>query len=416
MRIKSNALTFVNSARFTGALVLASALLFSFESWALVDDSALSPDAVLKGVETPPPPPPPKKRFRKEPIIREFRVLVLRRSNSARTYLMKDPAGSETQTGKLILIKQINTPVLALRVVKIYPESKQFAAKRVKRYNDYHALDPDQQFAALEKTGDDLIPLLSEQDEKDIIEIEQPHVAALPPPQSQPSLPGPAEAPPIPLLAPISNEAKRKVPAFDPELDSAASPEPASSDAPRSDEVKEPEEDVDPEEFGLPQDEISPLESHPNWITLSLGYYRNTSPAGTSPYFTGAGFRYAHTFKGPLFLRKTTLQDSIALEGGIHFYKIINFVSKSDAYEILPLSLNLRYNFTFSSGFGTYFSAGILKNSVLRSILGTDDTTTALSSWVPSLAAGSFFQVGPQWYLRLDLGVEGAGLGLTLKF
>ena len=418
MRIKSNALTFVNSAHFAAALVVAGGLLITHSVHATIDDSALSPDAVLKGAP-PPPPPPPKKKFRKEPKIREFEALVLRRSSSARTYLMKDIAGTETQVGKVLLVTQEKTPVLALRVMKTYPDSKQFAAKRVKRYNDYHALDPDQKFLVLEKTGDDLVPVFSAQDEKDIIEIEQPAqapapIAAAPVSTAPATAEAPATASP-PVLAPISDEAKRKVPAFDPELDAAASPEPKAQEN-QIEPIKDLEEEVDPEEFGLPQEEIQTLETHSSWLTASMGYYRNTSPSGTSPYFSGGGIRYAQSFKRGIFLKRATLQDSLALEGGIHFYKIINFVSKSDAYEVLPLSLNLRYNFTLPSGFATFLTAGFIQNVVTRSVLGTDDTNKALSSLVPSVGAGAFFQVGPQWYLRLDLGIDAAGLGLTLKF
>jgi hypothetical protein len=163
-------------------------------------------------------------------------------------------------------------------------------------------------------------------------------------------------------------------------------------------------------------DEVNSLDPNLQWLTASFGFFRNYGADGQSAYFTGGGLRYAVTLGKSLFLRRAHAQDSLALEAGAFYYKILNFQGNNDSYAVVPLIGTLRYNILFGENFGIFFYGGIMQNNVTSVVGGNEDAKAVLSSVFPAAGAGILFRVGPSWDARVDLGIESIGLGLVLRF
>ncbi len=175
------------------------------------------------------------------------------------------------------------------------------------------------------------------------------------------------------------------------------------------------EEDLD-EEIEIEIDEVHELDPHYQWLTLGMGYLRNNGAGGASTYFAGAGARYGLTLVKMLLLRKAHLQDSLALEGGVYYYKTLNYPVADEGYTVIPMVATARYTIQVKEGFGLFFYGGLIFNRVLIAGQGTEETRSDMSQSVPAAGGGMFFQVGPNWNLRFDLGFDTVGLGLTLRF
>lgn len=330
---------------------------------------------------------------------RSFAVKVARRSTSGKTYLFDDVSDSKTHPGKILLLRRESEPIMAFRVVKIYDEQKQFAAKRVRRYGAYHILDGGESYVALEKVGDVAIPPPTAQDKADLKELEaKPDVGPAPPPTA----PGPEVHP------------------FDSDLDAGTSPPP--SGAVDSENMKDAAHDRDDDEdeqtrFGMTVEEVTPLDPNNQWLSACFGYFNNGGN-----YFAGAGARYGLSLGKMIFLRKAHLQDSLAVEGGVFFYKILGYTAPgatadpSSAYSVLPFEATARYNVLFGENFGIFFYGGMMQN-IVTNVSGGDATTQAsLQTILPAVGTGLLFRVGPSWETRVDLGYEMISLGLMLRF
>jgi len=147
-----------------------------------------------------------------------FPVTIERRSSSGHVYLLST-TGEIPETGRLILLKKDSAPVMAFRILRQYGGKKQFAAKWMRRYNSIKQLDPAQSYMALEKLSDNsgAVPLTN-QDKKDLSEIEKPAEPAVEP--------SPAPSAPTAEVAPIPGSEALTAPAPPPE----ASPPPAVAD------------------------------------------------------------------------------------------------------------------------------------------------------------------------------------------
>jgi hypothetical protein len=155
-----------------------------------------------------------------------FPVTIERRSSSGHVYLLST-TGEIPETGRLILLKKDSAPVMAFRILRQYGGKKQFAAKWMRRYNSIKQLDPAQTYMALEKLSDNsgAIPLTN-QDKKDLSELEKPAPAEpAVEPSPSPSASAPS-APPISEVAPLPGPEALTAPPPPPE----ASPPPAVSD------------------------------------------------------------------------------------------------------------------------------------------------------------------------------------------
>ena len=316
-----------------------------------------------------------------------FRVEIHRRSDSLRVYLFKDPSTAITKVGRILLLKRDSENVMAFRVIKTYyPDKEQFAARKVRKYPNYSALDEGDQYLAIEKIAD-LFPYESieeiEQDQADLEELEEAEE------DDEEEL----EVEPLPIVQ-----------AYDPELDAGTTPPPGDSRVNKVSDLS-----------SIMIEQVKPFETDSQLLSAQVGFLRNSNADGTFGYFSGTGFRYGVNIARMIFLSNSKTQDSFALEGGLFVYKLLNWETANDAYTAIPLHLTVRYNVVFEKTFGLFFYLGVLRNEVV----GGSASETALSllrNTQPAGGMGLMFQMGPKWFIRMDLGFDLATAGLSLRF
>ncbi len=333
--------------------------------------------------------------------VKNFDVTIRRRSTSGRVYLIQAPSGEALHSGKILLLRKDEHPVMAFRILRDYPEKSQFAAKWVRRYQGTVQLESDQEYNAIEKLADHPMGPLTEQDHADLKELE----SDIPPPDA-----GSAKA-----YDPELDGSVGKAKAYDPELDKTTTPPPGDLS---------PTDEKDLDELGnLTADEFVPIDRDKYWFTLGFGYFRNNGPIATasSGYFTGLDLKFAKTLKQLLAFHKKDLQDSLALEAGLGYYRPINFAESNDSYTVVPMTLTFRYNVMYSENFFLFGYLGINYNFATGTgVNGLDSqVNTALSQlrgFGPAVGAGGFLRVGPGWFVRVDLGYDLLGLALVLRY
>lgn len=316
-----------------------------------------------------------------------FDLKVIRRSTSNKVYLLESASNSMPKTGRILLLKRESVPFMAFRVLKTYPENRQVAAKRIKRYGNHRFLEPDQVFLAIEKISEFAPPAPTVQDKEDIQELEK--------------------------------KEGLKVSAFDPDLDSSTSPS-SNKDGDKEDPSIKTDEEKDGEDSHLAVtiEEPQILDHNHHWLTAGFGFVRNAGPPATggSYYFAAGNIRYGLTLGRIVFFDQPRLQDSIAIEVGAYLYKALNFATQGDAYTLTSGVATLRYNINFSESFGIFFYGGVMMGYVFTSSQGQSSVISSLNSLGPAAGGGVIFQLGPNWYARVDLGLDALGLNLLLRF
>jgi hypothetical protein len=312
-----------------------------------------------------------------------YDLKVVRRSNSNKIYLFEDLMDRKPTVGRILLMKKEQRPIMAFRVIRVYPDKKLVAAKRIKRYGRVHFLEDGDSYLAIEKISDVAPPAPTPQDRADLAEVE-------------------------------SKQGLEILP-FDPELDTATSPE--ELDEGKTTEAEIDDEDHDPH-LALTVEEPKIIDHFIHWLSGGFGYLRNNGPpaAGGSYYFSAGNLKYGISLGRMVILDQPKLQDSITLETGVYIYKSINFATQGDAYTVASFLGSLRYNLMFSEAFGMFFYAGVIQSRVLSSASAQDSVIASLSSTQPAAGAGLLLQVGPSWYTRIDLGIDSLGLALLLHY
>jgi hypothetical protein len=345
-----------------------------------------------------------------EITAREFDVTVTRRSSSNRVYLLEDIENVTPKVGRIILLRKGLDPVMAFRVLRHYPDTKQLAATRVRRYANFRILDSGEQFSAIEKLGDLANTAPSAEDMTDLNELEGAeggsgfNASTTDHDLTAPTAPIALSGPPPEVLP------------YDPELDVGNAPPP--SGAIDSENSREHPEFGDDEEdaMDLVVDEVTSLDPNSHWFSGGLGLFRADTGPGGIGYFAGGGVRYGLTLGKMLILRRPLVQDSLVAEGGLFFYKILNFSPTNDAYNVLPLIATVRYNIHFGEGLAIFFYGGVMRNNVTSTVSADEDVKAALASPLPAGGGGMLFRVGPNWDARIDLGIDAIGLSLMLRF
>ena len=383
-----------------------------------------TPNSDVPNMDTPPPPPPQltddaaapdlpssdkvhAQPSAKDPTLdtslpeieaRSYDSKTVRRSTSNRTYLLDSPEGVEPRVGRVVLLKESDAPVMGLRVLKTYPDKKQFAAKRIRKYGSRDILEDGSSFKTIEKLNDiGAPPPQSIQDKRDLNELEK---------TTQP--PSPAEG----LV--VGGKSEKN---YDPELDIETSPPPegaVDSEGSEGDPTFNSEQDEDTSDLTV--DEIFPIDTNHQWLTAEFAYIANYAAGGGYSYYTGGGLRYGITVGKMIFLERPKVQDSFVIEGGLFLYKILNYVQQNDAYTVVPLIATGRYNIQFSDTYAIFLYGGLVKSFVAGSAQSTGDTVNSLSGVIPAVGAGMLFGIGPHWDLRLDAGLDMIGVGLVLRF
>jgi hypothetical protein len=354
-----------------GILVISGIL---WETFAFAEDKPTSPPLTLTEENLP------------DIEAKTFTVKVVRRSSSNKIYLFDDIDNRQSAPGRILLLKRETEPVMALRVLKNYPDENRVAAKRIKRYGNHRTLENSETFTAIEKISDIAPPEPTLEDQADLKELEE-------------------------------KKTKLEIKAFDPELDGSSSQKPLPKEEETVDENDDELQSTE-EHLAVTVEDVATFEKNRHWITAGFGFIRNvnTPTAGGFYYFSSGNVRYGVNLGQLVFLDRPHLQDSLTLEGGFYLYKSINFVSAGDAYTVMSFVGNLRYNIFFSERLGIFFSAGMMKSSVTSSSQGQSDVITALNSLLPVIGTGILFEVGPSWYTRIDAGIDTASLNLVLRF
>lgn len=204
---------------------------------------------------------------------------------------------------------------------------------------------------------------------------------------------------------------------YDPELDGDSSPSPDNSDAylGAGDDDDDSDQGVE-----VSDDDSMMIDLHKQWVSAGLGLLRNTPDGSGSSYFTGAGFRYGYDIADLIFMRSAKSQDSLTLEGALYFYNILNLDQANDSYDLMPVTITMRYNMFFTESFGVFLYGGVVRNVILAANPSGSPTTATrvsnMSQVMPAAGAGLLLQLGPGWYARLDAGIDIAGMSLVLRF
>lgn len=199
-----------------------------------------------------------------------YSTTVVRRSASKKVYLFSArPGESEPSVGKIVLLKKESEPIIALRVLKTYPDKNRFAAKEVRIYQGNPTLAPHEQFTAVEKIADVIpqpIPPTA-QDKADLKELESVS-APSPIPSPDPALvePSPLPSPspelsfiPSPLPSPVPSPVETVEAPPLPSPSPVPEPSPTASETPNLEPTPEPLPSVEPSVEPTP--EPTPIET-----------------------------------------------------------------------------------------------------------------------------------------------------------
>jgi hypothetical protein len=379
---------------------------------------------------------PPLSRVR-EIEAKTYPVEILKRSSSQRIYVFSDPSKRGPQVGRIFLLKKDTTSVMAFRILKVYGEKSEFAARRVRWYDSFRLLDPGSAYVAVEKVQDLRAPILSAQDQKDLKELEGGAAGEGNPSQGAAGTPEPRRSD-LPLLDDLPSvqqgRFKNRTPEippdpvrgvevkpFDSDLDSPSTAAPKGA-IDSQNELDSPKDFLDPEDedseielVAKGIEDVTPLDGSRQWFTVGVSYLRNNTTNGGSGYFVGAGGRYGITLIERFLIRAPRIQDALAIEIGAYSYRISNFVTAGDAYTIASVLPTGRYTLALGQDLGIFFYGGVMRNFLLPNSVGSDEFKTAIDSLLPAAGAGVLIRLGPGWDLRFDAGYDVVGAGLVLK-
>ena len=117
-----------------------------------------------------------------------------------------------------------------------------------------------------------------------------------------------------------------------------------------------------------------------------------------------------------VWFRGQAPQDSLSLEGGIGFYSRMNLTGIFDNYDILPIRAEILYTLQFNPTFAFLTEVGGQFNWVISTDKATTEGVNQVSGFQPNLGIGFLYNIGPQWYVRGDLGLDRVGIGLAVKW
>jgi hypothetical protein len=319
---------------------------------------------------------------------------VLKSSTSKRVYLLDlaplaDAAAAADSAEKpperkILLLRHGDENIMALRVLRDIHGTNQVIAKKIKQYGDYVALDIGQEFFAIEKISDVIPPPPTPQEKVEMAEVE-----------------------PEPL-------------AYDPDLDKGTSPDPDGSD---DEDPRKKEEDEDARLGASIEEKVVPFEPQRHWLTVAFGALRNT-PDGdfqSARYYMGGGIRYGYDVGRRIFNTRDDRLDTFTIEGSLFYYSVSGLDSTDsstalDTYTLTPIELTGRYTYYYNEDFGLFAYGGFMKNFVMSSQNSTADRVSNLSLPVPAIGVGALLRFGPQWYTRIDVGLDMISANLMIRF
>ena len=358
----------------------------------------------------------------------QFGATPIEKSESGRVYLFQTAVKDLPKTGNLVMLEEQKKPIMAFRVLKTDPERGQFIAKRVRRYDQVGSLKFNQEYTSVEKISD-IVP------SPEALAAGAPTTTDELPPSPESSVtPGAGVAAPSATQdttaslappaehdqeldeAPAENKGKRlEVNDFDDELDSSTSP---VNQKKKLDEEFTDEEENSNAKSAFEIDEAHRLNPFHNMITVQIGNYKNMSnfSLGNGESQSGMGVFFSRAFAQDVFVMQRAPQDALSLEFGFEYYRRINYDQQNDSYTLVPLVGALRYDLHFSNSLTAFGLFGFQYNWVSGAINSSQTTLSKIQGPQPDLGLGVLFNIGPQWYVRLDLGLDRMAAGLCVKW
>jgi|GEM_PF-2085746 len=374
---------------------------------------------------------------------RQLGIIPKEVSRSGRIYRFK-LENAMPRTGNVLLIQIGDRPIMAFRVLKSDEASKEIIAKRIRRYDQEGKLELEKRYLAAEKIAD-LVPPPAPS--------EALATAGLPPtaglsgigatPQAgartagEPSIPTEGGAdmtdesseaitgqePPDPnapallgddgsggpeIQGPIT---AKSVEEFDEELDASTSPRNLKNESTTR------ESDTSGGSAGPGIEEHSPLIKYEHMIGISVGSFRNMS-GFSFPGITNNGFTayYNEIIDRDLWFKGYQPQDALSLEAGLGYYSRVNLSGTFDNYDVIPIRAELLYTLQLSETFAALGHVGAQFNWVVAADNASEAGLASISGIQPNLGAGILYNIGPQWYLRCDAGLDRIAIGLAVKW
>jgi hypothetical protein len=100
---------------------------------------------------------------------------------------------------------------------------------------------------------------------------------------------------------------------------------------------------------------------------------------------------------------------------GAAFYSKIN--ASNDIYSLTPLRAELRWEIHFNEFIVLHFYGGIQYNWIRTTENAVYESTYNAYQGVQVIAGtGLMFNIGPQWFVRTDIGHDRAALGMGLRW
>jgi hypothetical protein len=389
----------------------------------------------------------------------QFKIVPLEKSRTGRIYRFKTDADQLPKVGSILLIEENKKPLLAFRVLKTDAAATQFVARRVRRYDATSELKLSERYEATEKLSDLVAP-----PEGEYAKTNSNPTVVPPPLTPPPSVPPPAQgsqpetaAPPVAMeqppeitATPIPSDAGIPPLPAEPAVAAEVSPTPppitdlpnaeAQTPAPEANpnlNVNQYDQDLDSgtspgadedervsdQELGLEVKEPTVLNPYKNAVGLSVGSFRNISNFTNANSMVG-GFTayYSPLLRNSVFYKKDIPEDDLALEFGVGYYSQSN-LNHNDTYNIVPLRAELRYDLYLSQTFTLLGYIGAQYNWVVamdnvninNNVLDAQNYDNLHGPQL-NVGIGLFYNIGPQWYLRGDLGLDRFAIGLALKW
>jgi hypothetical protein len=350
---------------------------------------------------------------------------TVRPSRSGRVYLFQMGAENADEQlpaeGKLFLLRQGDTPVMAFRVLKIYPDRKRIAAKKLLPYEGFPSLDRGSKYRAYEKIGEKVVPVPpTPEDLDDLKDLESDSPEEIPAPPEDEALAAspPAEAPPsdVPPPPPPEGEDLSAGEVSQGEESTEAPAEAPAEEANSSEESSA--EEMPAEEPALPGDQTFELQDtedeeeadeiggyFPNFFTMGVGLLAKTKVPGPGMKF-GGGMIYSRN-----------LSANYAAEFGFFYYKSSgDETGTTITTTIIPLLGNIRYQKRFGELITGYVYGGLMYPIVAENVGATKKQVGQIMTVYPAFGVGAFLQTGPNWYIRTNFGIDAIYLGVALRF
>lgn len=306
---------------------------------------------------------------------RNYDVTVIRPSLSRRVYLfkLKSPADMP-QVGRMFLVKIGQEPVMALRVLRIYPRYEQFAAKALRVYPGFEALETLAEYRLYERQGE--LADLKDDGEQ----------------------------------GPVGKTNETKV------TETGAS---KRQDAEDLSELETAEKLIAKlEAIDTTEDELGDRDFYPNAIILQPGSALTYNIGGASAFYAPAmNLAWRRNFISPIFRQKYPLIDGIAFEFGASYYRVRgNVDGVAKLYTVTPLTTRLLYQVPLSEKVILSLYTAVVLQLVPQTVGVTEEELQMAQGFYGTIGGGFWFELGPNWYLTSNLGLDFIGLGVALKF